>query len=222
MRLTDTARWQRNMLRLARSPGMRRLGQHLARGSLTPHYAGCVPLARHHPEGFVSARARLAHRQVRYGAHCFVGDGVLFYEDAGGGEIVLGDKVHLHEHGTFLTAEGGSIHIGSNTHVQPRCQFSAVKGEVRIGESCEIAPQCAFYPYDHGMSPDLLIQQQPLKSRGGIRVGDGAWLGYGVIVLDGVDIGEGAVVAAGAVVTADVPAYAIAAGVPARVIGQRK
>ena len=92
---------------------------------------------------------------------------------------------------------------------------------VRIGEGCEIAPQCAFYPYDHGMRADQPIQAQPLSSNGGIVIDDGAWLGFGVIVLDGVRIGKGAVVAAGAVVKSDVPDFAIAAGVPAKVVGQR-
>jgi acetyltransferase-like isoleucine patch superfamily enzyme len=47
------------------------------------------------------------------------------------------------------------------------------------------------------------------------------WIGYGAIVLSGVRVGRGAVIAAGAVVTADIPRYAIVAGVPARVMGRR-
>lgn len=51
-----------------------------------------------------------------------------------------------------------------------------------------------------------------------IRVERGAWIGAHATILAGVTIGENAVVAAGAVVTKDVPANSIAAGVPARVI----
>ncbi len=61
----------------------------------------------------------------------------------------------------------------------------------------------------------------PLESRGGIRVGDGAWLGFGVIVLDGATIGAGAIIGAGSVVTKDVPENAIAVGNPARVVASR-
>lgn len=51
-----------------------------------------------------------------------------------------------------------------------------------------------------------------------VRIGEGSWLGHGVVVLAGVTIGRHAVVAAGAVVTEDVPDRAIAAGVPARIV----
>jgi acetyltransferase-like isoleucine patch superfamily enzyme len=84
-----------------------------------------------------------------------------------------------------------------------------------------IAPYCAFYPYDHGIIPDLPIRQQPLRSRGGIVIEDEAWLGVGVIVLDGVRIGHGAVVGAGSVVTHDVPDGAVVHGFPARVLMMR-
>jgi len=58
-------------------------------------------------------------------------------------------------------------------------------------------------------------------SRGDTTVGHDVWLGYRALVMPGVTIGDGAVVAAGSVVTADIPAYAIAGGNPARVIRQR-
>jgi acetyltransferase-like isoleucine patch superfamily enzyme len=53
-------------------------------------------------------------------------------------------------------------------------------------------------------------------------IGDDVWLAHGVTVLSGVTIGNGAVVASGAVVTKSIPEYAIAAGVPARVIRYRE
>ena len=53
-------------------------------------------------------------------------------------------------------------------------------------------------------------------------IGDDVWIGAHCTITDGVTIGEGAVVGANSVVTRDVPAYAIVAGVPARVIGDRR
>lgn len=52
-------------------------------------------------------------------------------------------------------------------------------------------------------------------------IGHDVWIGHGAIVLPGVHIGNGAVIGAGAVVSRDIPEYAVAAGVPARVIRYR-
>jgi maltose O-acetyltransferase len=51
-----------------------------------------------------------------------------------------------------------------------------------------------------------------------VTIGNGAWLGARCTILPGVNVGEGAIVAAGAVVTHDVPANTMVAGVPARAI----
>ena len=62
---------------------------------------------------------------------------------------------------------------------------------------------------------------QPLFSKGAIKVGDGAWLGHGVVVVSGVTIGAGAVIGSGSIVVEDVPENAIAVGNPARVVKYR-
>lgn len=54
-----------------------------------------------------------------------------------------------------------------------------------------------------------------------VTIGSDVWIGYGAIVLSGCVIGDSAIVAAGSVVTKDVPANSIVAGVPARQVGQR-
>jgi acetyltransferase-like isoleucine patch superfamily enzyme len=54
-----------------------------------------------------------------------------------------------------------------------------------------------------------------------VTIGHDVWLGHGVIVQAGVRIGTGAVVGSGAVVTKDIPPYAVAVGVPAKVIKMR-
>lgn len=60
-----------------------------------------------------------------------------------------------------------------------------------------------------------------LPSKGDTVIGHDVWLGYDAMILPGVTVGDGAVVASRAVVTKDVPAYAIVAGNPARVVKQR-
>lgn len=190
-------------------------------GAFSPPFYGRVPLATYGTRGYFAPSATLSHSRATYGRNVFIGDRVLIYEDRGAGTVELGSGVHLHCDVTIQTGEGGSVKIGDDTHVQPRCQFSAYRGTTIIGRRVEIAPNCAFYPYDHSMDVATPIRQQPLQTHGGIVVEDDAWLGFGVVVLDGVRIGKGAVIGAGSVVTSNVPDNAIAMGVPARVMKSR-
>ena len=59
------------------------------------------------------------------------------------------------------------------------------------------------------------------KSKGSVEIGNDVWVGCNAIILSGVKIGDGAIVGAGSVVTKDVPAYAIVAGNPAKIIRMR-
>lgn len=63
---------------------------------------------------------------------------------------------------------------------------------------------------------------RPLFVKGPVIIEDDVWIGRGATILSGVRIGKGAVIAAGAVVNKDVPAYSVAAGVPARIIKKGK
>ena len=66
------------------------------------------------------------------------------------------------------------------------------------------------------------MMEQGFEEERPVIIGDDVWIGDRVMILPGVEIGRGAVLAAGAVVTRDVPPYAVAAGVPARVIRDRR
>lgn len=65
------------------------------------------------------------------------------------------------------------------------------------------------------------VGDRPLRDSDIVDIGSDVWIGYGATVLSGCRVGDGAVVAAGSVVTRDIPAFAIVAGVPAREVGQR-
>lgn len=186
-----------------------------------PPYYERRRLARYNSQGYIAPSATIHHQNLHLGANVFIGDRVMIFHDTNGGSVELAERVHLYGDICIQTGDGGNLKIGSDTHVQPRCQFSAYKAPIQIGCGVQIAPNCAFYPYAHGITPGELIKKQPLQTKGGITIDDDAWLGFGVIVLDGVRIGKGAVVGAGSVVTRDVPDGAIAVGVPARVVNMR-
>lgn len=179
-------------------------------------------LARYNRKGYISLSARIAHTNCCCGDHLYLGDRVLIFEDREGGKVDLGDRVYIHDETYLQTGVGGSIKIGCDTHIQPRCYLCAYKGPIQIGRGVQIAPNCAFYPYSHGTAAGEPIRGQPLRTKGGIVIEDDAWLGHGAIVLDGVCIGKGAVIGAGSVVTKNVPEGAIAVGIPARIIGTRQ
>ncbi|MFN6947053.1 MAG: acyltransferase [Cytophagaceae bacterium] len=186
-----------------------------------PPYKGRSYLSRLNTQGYISTKASIFHDDLQLHNNVFIGDRVVIYKAKDGGPVQIGKGSHIHSDTIIEAGAGGSLTIGANTSIQPRCQFSAYKGSIVIGSNVQIAPNCAFYPYNHCFTPDEPIKNQPLQTKGGIVVEDDAWLGFGVIVLDGVRIGKGAVIGAGSVVTHDIPDGAIAVGVPARVIKTR-
>ena len=94
-------------------------------------------------------------------------------------------------------------------------------GGIDIGNRVLIGHRCTFFSDEHQFDdPDQLIWFQG-RLPAPITVGDDVYFGCNVIVLAGAQIGSGAVIGAGSVVNADIPPFAIAAGVPARIIGYR-
>ena len=91
--------------------------------------------------------------------------------------------------------------------------------EIRVGRGVLFAENVYISDHNHEYENlDLPVFRQGVRDLRPVSIGDGAWLGKNVVVCPGVQIGRGAVIGANSVVRADVPAYAVAAGVPARVI----
>jgi acetyltransferase-like isoleucine patch superfamily enzyme len=135
------------------------------------------------------------------------------------GQVLLHDGVFVHPH-VLMRAFGGLIEVGEGTTINV---FTAIYGQggVSIGRQVSIAPHVAIVAsMKNFRDPSIPIKQQGVRAEG-IVIGDDVWLGAHAVVLDGVRIGQGAVVGAGSVVREDVPPYAIVAGVPAAVVGQR-
>lgn len=126
-------------------------------------------------------------------------------------ELTPGSSIHM---GAVLYTMGG-VTIGPGTTIDQAVRLDG-RGGLTIGRAVCIAPEVALLTADHDpQSADFRGRTAP------VVIEDHVWLGTRATVLPGVRVGEGAVVAAGAIVTRDVPAFTIVAGVPAVAIGER-
>ncbi|WJL94731.1 acyltransferase [Microbacterium sp. ET2] len=131
-----------------------------------------------------------------------------------------GENVSFAPNVSFRNAE--RITIGAGSHIGEHSVIWAGNstGRIVFGEKCLLAPNVTLTASNYATVPGEFVMDQP-KIEEDIIVGRDVWLGANTVVVAGVTIGDGAIIAAGAVVTKDVPAGAIAGGVPARVIGWR-
>jgi acetyltransferase-like isoleucine patch superfamily enzyme len=157
---------------------------------------------RWHTDGFLflgrGLELLIARRgEIRFGRFVWIGDGT---------------KIRCHE---------GSVEIGAKTVMGQECTISAYQ-HVRIGEQCVIADRAMFIDFDHG----VVEVERPIRVQGiymrDVEVGSNVWIGYGACVLRGVRVGDNAIVGTNSVVTRDVPANAVVAGIPARIIRMRE
>jgi acetyltransferase-like isoleucine patch superfamily enzyme len=210
-------RWARFWLKYSGLNPLGRFATQLAT-LFSPPYKASTYMASLSSKGYISPKAYIFHNDLILGKNIFIGECVTIYQSKGSGAVSIGDRTHLHRDTIVETGFGGNLNIKDDTHIQPRCQFSAYLGSIIIGSGVQIAPACAFYPYNHSFDSDRQIKDQSLQTKGDIIVDDNVWLGFGVIVLDGVNIGEGSVIGAGSVVNQNIPKGAVAAGVPARIL----
>ncbi|MBB4402026.1 MULTISPECIES: acyltransferase [Rhizobium/Agrobacterium group] len=141
--------------------------------------------------------------------------------------VYIADKAEVHTDRLLMGAQSwiagyaivrGDIELGENVSINP---YACLSGKVTIGNGVRIASHVSIVGFNHGFDDiETPIHRQPLTSLG-IKIGDDVWIGANAVVLDGVKIGRGAIIAAGAVVAKDIPAMAIAGGVPARVLRYR-
>ncbi|KTD04513.1 chloramphenicol acetyltransferase [Legionella geestiana] len=120
-----------------------------------------------------------------------------------------------------------SVEIGDHVFIGGGAWFSSSEAApVRIGSCVMFGPGVTLLCGDHafrerGVPMYFVKKDAPSKHSAAIDIKDDVWIGANVTVLKGVTIGRGSVIAAGSVVNKPVPEYAIVAGVPAKVIGQR-
>ncbi|CAK3179224.1 Succinyltransferase-like protein [Vibrio crassostreae] len=146
-------------------------------------------------------------------------------------QISIGDDCRVSGHTTFSGCtqpleglEHPLLSIGNNVDVGWQSTI-AVGKRVIISDNVRIAGGAFLFGYSgHPLDAKRRAQGEgdDPQQIGDIILEQDVWLGTNVTVKGGVTIGEGAVVAAGSVVTKSIPAFAIAAGNPARVVGQIK
>ncbi len=161
--------------------------------------------------------ARLAGLEaVRLDPGCFVAEEAALFAEPHR-EVVLGPGASVAAH-AFIH---GPVTLAAQVSVNPHATLDGGRKGIVISEGTRIAARASLFAFEHGLSPERAIREQPVRSHG-IQIGADVWIGTQATVTDGVQIGDHAVVAAGAVVTRDVPSWAVVAGVPARVIGDRR
>lgn len=164
-----------------------------------------------------------------------IGEGVFFHHIGlllGQKYITVGsrsefdDAFVLTAWDTYETNEGTQhftpvVEIGSDCYFGVGIHITAIN-RIKIGDGCLTGKWVTITDNSHGDNSSDQIQSMPIKrplhSKGPVIIGKHVWIGDKATILPGVTIGEGAVIGANSVVTKDVPAFSVVAGVPARII----
>jgi acetyltransferase-like isoleucine patch superfamily enzyme len=179
--------------RLAAALGVTDRLQRLKRGAQAPRNGAALQLA------FIVAR--LPSRSIRHSVYRMMGM-----------RLASGARVHR----GLEVRSAANIDIGEGSVIGFDAILDGRRG-IKIGRHVNVSSSVAIWTLQHDHDdPQFGALGAP------VVIGDRAWLSFRATVLPGVTVGEGAVVAAGAVVTQDIPPYAIAAGVPARVVSERR
>ena len=136
----------------------------------------------------------------------FIGN-LEMYENA---EINVSDTFFIHSGCDIMVFKGAKLNLGSgyiNRYCKIRCY-----NEITIGNGVAISENFTIWDSD---AHQMINGSEPTQP---IVIGNNVWIGTNVTVLKGVKIGDGCIIAAGSLVTKDVPANCLAAGVPAKVI----
>ena len=182
-------------------------------------------------------------RGAQVGSNFGVGRGTRFLYPAffcAGNDVTIGDYSYLDcisnrgvkfgnhtsiDRNSWLSCGGtgkGFFEIGDHSYIGCNAVLGAGGGGIRIGNNVLIGQSVNMHSESHNFEDgNVPIRNQGISYKG-IVIEDDVWIGSKATILDGVVIGVGAIIGAGAVVTKSVPAFAIAVGVPAKIVATRE
>jgi acetyltransferase-like isoleucine patch superfamily enzyme len=138
-----------------------------------------------------------------------------------GNRVTIGKYAIIRPSNIYGGPIGEGLTMGDNSNIGPY-NYIGCSGKITIGNNVMLAPRVSIYAENHVFDhPELLIRDQGVEKKE-VIIEDDCWIAANSIILAGVTIGQGSVVAAGSVVTENVPAYSVVAGVPAKFIKSRK
>lgn len=167
---------------------------------------------------------------IRHGRHIIAGPSLQIGE----GVLLDGlstDGIHIGRNVTLvrgavlmctgvIARAGVGIQIGDRTAIGDHC-FIGGQGGIVIGADVLFGPGVRVFSENHQYGEDEIPIRLQGETRAPVIIEDDCWIGAGTTILGGVHVGRGAVIGAGSVVTRDVPANAVVAGVPAAVVRYR-
>jgi acetyltransferase-like isoleucine patch superfamily enzyme len=150
--------------------------------------------------------------------------------------LYTGIKLRGRPHGrriSPLATVKGNVSIGKYTYVSSFAEIRGIGSATRIGNYCSVArgvkilssgqvhslDSISTFPFY--LADRALDRADFMSLAGDVVIGNDVWIGVDAIILPGVKVGDGAVIGAGSVVTKDVEAFQIVAGVPARPLRKR-
>ena len=131
--------------------------------------------------------------------------GTLYMSD--NSRLSISGRFTMHGGSSIMVHNGAVLEIGNNTYLHGGSIDCS--NHIRIGDDCAIAD--GVHIMDNSWHSIEDVQKM-------VIIGNKVWIASRAMIMPGVTIGDGAIVAAGAVVTKDVPARCMVAGVPAKIV----
>lgn len=130
----------------------------------------------------------------------------------------LGKNVQIADLNTLH--DKNNIQIGSNVYIGGDAYIWGIGG-IEIGENTILGPRVTIHTSNHRYENANYLPYDNYSYLQSVKIGKNVWIGDSAMICPGVEIGDGAVIAMGSVVAKDVPAMAIVAGNPARIVKMR-